>query len=248
MNKEKMNSVIEEICDKCCPYAKEVNAGQMDEETFEAHCAGVLDCPSLNLMDAVDGVIDDEEKRRQEEQETETDDHYYQLRKARQEIIGLIEESGEARADLIEMIGEEMEWGEDEPHSDRDNMIEVIADVYQMLDQLCMRLDIKNAEQDNTHYDRLCRSAAHFGIRAQMGKAREELRELDRALETELTEVAFDREATMEEIADLYNMLDQLCILMCCEDEVQEIAEAKMVRTIERIESGYYEETPDGNI
>ena len=45
----------------------------------------------------------------------------------------------------------------------------------------------------------------------------------------------------IEEIADVYNMLDQLCILWDCEDEVQDMAEWKMIRTMQRIQSGYYD-------
>ena len=40
-------------------------------------------------------------------------------------------------------------------------------------------------------------------------------------------------EHLQEEIADVYNMLDQICILMDCEENVQCIAERKMLRTIE---------------
>ena len=159
----KMNPVIEEICDKCCPYAKAVNAGQMDEETFAAHCAGALDCPSLDLMDAVDEVVDAETAR----------------------------------------------W--------------------------------QDAEME-THYDRLCASALHFGVDAQLRKTKEELIELIEVIDEELDgdedEPRPDREHTLEEIADVYNMLDQLCILWDVEEPVQEIAESKMIRTLARIGAG----------
>ena len=49
------------------------------------------------------------------------------------------------------------------------------------------------------------------------------------------------RAARIEELADVYNMLDQLCILWNCEDEVQDMAEWKMIRTMQRIQSGYYD-------
>ena len=37
-------------------------------------------------------------------------------------------------------------------------------------------------------------------------------------------------------------MLDQLCILWNFEDEVRDMAKQKMIRTMERIKSGYYDE------
>lgn len=85
----------------------------------------------------------------------------------------------------------------------------------------------------NQHYDNLCAAAAHFGLAAQVEKTVEEARELV----TELLywrETGTPRENTVAEIADVYNMLDQLCILMDWEEQAQTAAEAKMERTIER--------------
>ena len=45
-----------------------------------------------------------------------------------------------------------------------------------------------------------------------------------------------------EEIADVYNMLDQLCYLFDIEEEAQDAAEMKMERTILRIEAGEMDE------
>ena len=78
------------------------------------------------------------------------------------------------------------------------------------------------------HYDNLVKTAHHFGLSRQINKAIEEVNELREALKTP----AFTAHL-QEEIADVYNMLDQVCILMDCEDSVQDIAERKMVRTIE---------------
>ena len=48
---------------------------------------------------------------------------------------------------------------------------------------------------------------------------------------------AFDGDhGILEEIADVYNMLDQLCILTGKGDTVRQIAERKMIRTIKRME------------
>lgn len=153
MNNEmmnKMNPVIEEICDKCCPYAKAINAGQMDEETFEAHCAGALDCPSLDLMNAAEDVIAIEEERRQEEQDTEMGEHYDRLCAAASHF-GVDAQLRKTREELIELfvaICDELDGDEDEPRPDRDHTLEEIADVYNMLDQLCIIWDAEDAVRD----------------------------------------------------------------------------------------------------
>lgn len=90
---------------------------------------------------------------------------------------------------------------------------------------------------ENRHYDNLCAAAAHFGIVAQVEKTVEEARELV----TELLywrETGTPRENTVAEIADVYNMLDQLCILMDWEEQAQAAAEQKMERTIVRYAIG----------
>lgn len=78
------------------------------------------------------------------------------------------------------------------------------------------------------HYDNLVKTAHHFGLSSQINKTIEEVDELREALHTPALTAHLQ-----EEIADVYNMLDQLCILMDCEDSVQDIAERKMIRTIE---------------
>lgn len=101
------------------------------------------------------------------------------------------------------------------------------------------------ANRDTTaaHYERLCRAAEHFGLEAQKQKVKEEMTELAVLLRDYQMPDKLLRGHRIEEIADVYNMLDQLCILWNCEDEVQDVAEQKMIRTMERIESGYYNET-----
>lgn len=92
------------------------------------------------------------------------------------------------------------------------------------------------------HYERLCQAAEHFGLEAQKSKVEEEMAELVELLPDcpEMDEVL--RMKRIEELADVYNMLDQLCILWDCEDDVQLVAEWKMIRTMQRIQSGYYDE------
>lgn len=80
----------------------------------------------------------------------------------------------------------------------------------------------------NQHYDNLFAVANHFGLSRQISKTLEEIDELKEALQTPALTAHLQ-----EEIADVYNMLDQLCILMDCEDNVQDVAERKMQRTIE---------------
>lgn len=97
------------------------------------------------------------------------------------------------------------------------------------------------ADTTAAHYERLCQAAEHFGLEAQKWKAKEEMTELSVLLRDYQTPSPILRAARIEELADVYNMLDQLCILWNCEDEVQDMAEQKMIRTMQRIQSGYYD-------
>ena len=83
------------------------------------------------------------------------------------------------------------------------------------------------------HYDNLCAAAKHFGLDAQIEKTMEEIGEVYNELACRKNADA-PQPNIVSEIADVYNMLDQLCILMDCEDQVQEIAEFKMERTMQR--------------
>lgn len=95
-------------------------------------------------------------------------------------------------------------------------------------------------EPQNSHYDHLCQAAEHFGVEAQKSKAEEEMAELVDLLQDGPESEEVLRQKRIEELADVYNVIDQLCILWNCEDEVQDMAEQKMIRTMEHIQSGYY--------
>ena len=96
----------------------------------------------------------------------------------------------------------------------------------------------------NNHYDNLCDVARHYGADAQTNKAVEEFGELVAALSRKKFDGA---NGIYSEMADAYNMLDQLCILWNCEETVQLIAEQKMERQIKRIENEVpHEEASNG--
>lgn len=97
------------------------------------------------------------------------------------------------------------------------------------------------ADTSSAHYERLCQAADYFGLEAQKSKAEEEMAELVELLPDNPDLVELMRLQRIEGLADVYNMLDQLCILWDCEDEVQDMAEWKMIRTMQRIQSGYYD-------
>ena len=83
---------------------------------------------------------------------------------------------------------------------------------------------------DNKHYDNITITADGYGLKHQIGKAVEEIGELLAELGRVMCG-ADNLGAVIEETADTYNMLDQLCYLFEIENEVQEIAEKKMQRT-----------------
>lgn len=70
--------------------------------------------------------------------------------------------------------------------------------------------------------------AKHFGLEMQKGKTVEECNELIQAIKNE------DFENTIEEIADVWIMLQQLIYLYGIEDNVNEVIEQKIQRTINR--------------
>ena len=85
----------------------------------------------------------------------------------------------------------------------------------------------------NNHRENLARVAEHYGLEAQLEKAVEELTELIEAINGRF----FDGDhGILSEVSDVYNMLDQLCILTGEGDTVRQIAEQKMIRTIKRME------------
>lgn len=85
----------------------------------------------------------------------------------------------------------------------------------------------------NNHQENLARVAEHYGLEAQLRKTLEELEELYIAIHTK---TFVGDGGVYEEMADVYNMLDQLCILTGKGDTVRQIAEHKMIRTIKRME------------
>lgn len=85
----------------------------------------------------------------------------------------------------------------------------------------------------NNHQENLARAAEHYGLESQLRKTLEELEELYIAIHTR---TFVGDGGVYEEMADAYNMLDQLCILTDKGDTVRQIAEQKMIRTIKRME------------
>lgn len=85
----------------------------------------------------------------------------------------------------------------------------------------------------NNHQENLTRVAEHYGLEAQLRKTLEELEELYIAIHAK---TFVGDGGVYEEMADVYNMLDQLCILTGKGDTVRQIAEQKMIRTIKRME------------
>lgn len=88
--------------------------------------------------------------------------------------------------------------------------------------------------EQNKHYDNLQAVATFYGFQMQLAKTLEELGELSTALAKTLLNHK-NLGALKGEIADVYNMLDQLCFLIDCEEDVQKIAEEKMERQMGRI-------------
>ena len=91
----------------------------------------------------------------------------------------------------------------------------------------------------------------HFGIRNQLKKFNEECYELEEAILDYQTEIAYFDEDAMtlsikkhiaEEIADCMVILEQFKLYYeISSEEITKIFWEKVNRTLERIESGYYE-------
>lgn len=92
------------------------------------------------------------------------------------------------------------------------------------------------------HCKNIFRAANYFGAEAQICKTVEEVGELLAVL-GRAQNGDFDEENLIEEIADVYNMLDQLCYLFDILRAVEDVAMQKMERTIARIEDGVIHET-----
>lgn len=85
----------------------------------------------------------------------------------------------------------------------------------------------------NNHRENLARVAEHYGLESRLEKTVEELDELRDAIHWG----DFDGDhGILAEMADAYNMLEQLCILTGKGETVRQIAEQKMIRTIKRME------------
>ena len=85
----------------------------------------------------------------------------------------------------------------------------------------------------NNHQENLKKVAVHYGLESRLEKTVEELDELRDAIHCG----TFDGDhGIIAEMADVYNMLDQMCILTGKGDTVRQIAEQKMIRTIKRME------------
>lgn len=95
------------------------------------------------------------------------------------------------------------------------------------------RIILNRSESVNNHQENLTRVAEHYGLEAQLEKAVEELAELIEAINGCFLD---GDHGIIAEMADVYNMLDQLCILTGEGDTVRQIAEQKMIRTIKRME------------
>ena len=87
----------------------------------------------------------------------------------------------------------------------------------------------------------------HYGEQAQKAKAIEELCELATLLAREQTGRVTEKEL-IEEIADCYNMLDQLLVIYDIDDDVTKTRIKKIDRTIDRIKDdqslGYIDRIP----
>lgn len=89
--------------------------------------------------------------------------------------------------------------------------------------------------KDMKHRDNLRYVANHYGIDAQLEKTLEELGELREAIQCR----QFGGEhGIFEEMADVFNMIEQISYLLNARESVQAIAAQKMERQIARIRRG----------
>ena len=102
---------------------------------------------------------------------------------------------------------------------------------------------IKIDLSDNANCAQLWRIIAHYGGYAhQKEKAIEELSELQQALARDLQGEG-DRANIVEEIADALVMIAQLVLIYGIHRDVERVADAKVNRTLERIEKEQREAT-----
>lgn len=97
----------------------------------------------------------------------------------------------------------------------------------------------ETAEEDPAWADKIEKIARHYGLESQLSIAQEELAELIQALSKLRRWGEHDAEAqrmVAEEMADVYNLLGQLRYLLRNSGEVGHWLEAKLNRTLEKIE------------
>lgn len=99
----------------------------------------------------------------------------------------------------------------------------------------------------------------HFGINNQQRKLEEEIFELEEAItinqlketveyEIPLTEIVGTREHITEELADVMLLLEQFKTYYgITSEEITNLFWNKVARTLQRIESGYYEKQSDNS-
>lgn len=105
---------------------------------------------------------------------------------------------------------------------------------------ICTGEEEKELQNAVSHYDRLEKAAEYYGNK-QISKTIEEMGELLTLLgRVQIGEV--NKLDLIGEIADVYNMLDQLCIIFDIEDTVHNMAEYKMLTCINHIENAIEDE------
>ena len=92
--------------------------------------------------------------------------------------------------------------------------------------------------------------ADHFGARKQLAKMIEECGELieavnvyhdDIAIPSDPVDAALDRIHVIEEMTDVQILIDQLTYLLHAREDMKQMREFKINRTLERVRNGYYE-------
>lgn len=99
--------------------------------------------------------------------------------------------------------------------------------------------DYRKANDGMTYSEKIHYIADHYGLEPQMRMCQEECAELIQAINKYFRKGEDDEEAMQvaEEMADVIIMCQQLQYLLDCSEVVQEIADEKLNRQIERIEN-----------
>lgn len=93
-----------------------------------------------------------------------------------------------------------------------------------------------------TDLDNILKIVTHFGYESQFLKLAEESGELIRAIARFLSPKKQGSEITLhkniiEEMADVWIMMSQVCTLLACGDSVEKVVREKISRTLRRIET-----------